>query len=123
MDAKPDFGGTTAIVAYVRQHVTPKGLWWAIAGLLGTLVPALFIAITWIVTTRSGMEELQGKVKESKQSVTDMQQKLDMFQDMRTDIAVIKSTMVEFKAEQDRNRERWDRIDRIAELPPHARRR
>jgi hypothetical protein len=119
VDEKPDFGSTTAVIAYVRRRVTPKVLWSIIVVLVATLVGA----ITGWVTTQSDISHLKDTVAESKKSVADMQQKLDILQDMKTQLAVIGEKLDSIADEVDRQRGEWDRVHGIAESPPHSRRR
>lgn len=118
MAEKPDFGSTTAVVAYVRKRLTPTVLWSAI----GALVTALVVSITWLVTTQSDIHQLKDTVAESKKSVADMQQKFDLLQDIKTQLAVMNSKMDGIATEVDRQREWRERIEDVAEAPPHARR-
>jgi K+-sensing histidine kinase KdpD len=122
VDKKPDFGATTAVNLVwekAKQKITPKVLWSAV----GILVGALTGSITWLVHTNSNMDRLTEKVAESNKSVADMQQKLDLLQDIKTQIAVMGGKVDTIADEVDRQRERWERIEGIAESPPHARRR
>ncbi len=119
MTDEKDFGSTTAVIAYVRRRVTPTVLWSAI----GALVTALMVSITWLVTMQSDVRQLKDTVAESKRSVLDMQQKLDLLQDIKTQLAVMSGKVDTIADEVDRQRERWERIEGIAENPPHARKR
>jgi methionine synthase II (cobalamin-independent) len=113
------FASTTAVIAYVRRRVTPSVLWSAI----GALVTALVVAVTWLVTMQSDVRQLKDTVAESKKSVFDMQQKLDLLQDIKTQLAVMGGKVDTIADEVERQREWRDRIEGIAESPPHARRR
>ena len=80
-----DFGGTTAVIAYVRKRITPKVLWSAI----GALVTCLLGAVTWISTTQSDMRTAQHDIQranetaaEAKKAVAEMQAKFDILQDV-----------------------------------------
>jgi hypothetical protein len=116
MAEKLDYGSTTAVIAYVRKRVTPAALWGAIAGLVGALV----IAVTAWTTTQKNIAHLQefSARAEAREQKTD-----DLLQQLATGQAVMNTTMGEFKAEQDRQRARWERIESVAEESPHARRR
>lgn len=116
---KPDFGSTTQMVAYVRKHLTPTVLWSAI----GALVAALMVAITWIVNMQSDVHQLKEMDGRREKAVTDMQQKLDLLQEIRTQLAVMNGKVDGIADEVDRQREWRERIEGIAESPPHARRR
>jgi hypothetical protein len=120
VEGKTDFdGGTTAVVVWVKRRVTPKVLWSAI----GVLVAALMASITWIVTTQSDIHQLKESVAESKRSVADMRQQLDLLHQIDTRLAVMNSKMDDIADEVDRQRGEWDHVHGIAESPPHARRR
>lgn len=115
-----DFGSTTAvIVRKVKKYLTPKVLWTAIVILFSALVGS----ITWLVKTNANMDQVQIAVTKSEKKVDDMQQKLDILQDMKTSLAVMASKIDNIDAEVTRQRQRWDRVEEVAEAPPHARRR
>jgi septal ring factor EnvC (AmiA/AmiB activator) len=119
VDEKPDFGGTTAVVVWARKRLTPTVLWSAI----GALVTALMVCITWIVTTQSDIHQLKEAQAESKKSVADLRQQLDLLNKIDTQIAVMTSKIDNIAEEVNRQREWRDRIEGIAETPPHPRRR
>lgn len=114
-----NFGSTTAVIAYVRRRVTPTVLWSAI----GALVTALVVSITWLVTMQSDVRQLKEGVSESKKSVADIRQQLDLLHKIDTQLAVMGGQINSIADEVDRQREWRDRIEGIAESPPHARRR
>jgi len=107
-----DFGSTTAVIAYVRQHVTPTVLWSAI----GALVTALVVSITWLVTMQSDVRQLKIAVAESKET-GEMLHKID------TRLAVMGSKVDTIADEVDRQRARWERVQNVAEELPLARKR
>lgn len=121
-----DFGGTTAVIVWARKRITPKVLWSAI----GALLTCLLGLATWLSTTQSDMRTAQHDIQranetaaEAKKSVADMQQKLDILQDMKTSLAVMASKIDNIDAEVTRQRQRWDRVEEVADSPPHAARR
>lgn len=116
---EPDFGSTTAVIVWVRRRLTPRVLWSAIA----TLLTALVVAITWLVTTQSDIHHLKETVAESKKSVADMQQKLDLLQEIKMQIAVMGGKVDNIATEVDRQRQWRERIENEAEIPPQARKR
>jgi peptidoglycan hydrolase CwlO-like protein len=118
-DDKPDFGNTTAVIAYVRKRLTPTVAWSAI----GALVTALVVSTTWIKTTQSDIRHLEDAVAESKKSVADIRQQLDILNKIDTQIAVMNGKVDNIADEVDRQREWRERIEGIAESPPHARKR
>jgi hypothetical protein len=122
VERKHDFGATTAVNLVwekAKSKITPKILWSAI----GTLVLALGGSITWIVTTQTNIQQLKETVAESKKSVADMQAKLELLQDIKTQLAVMAEKLDSLADEVDRQRGEWDHVHGIAETPPHARRR
>lgn len=114
-----DFLSTTAVVTYVRRRVTPTMLWSAVAALVTTLV----VTITWIVNMQSDVRQFKETDGRREKTVADMQAKLEVINQIATRLAVIDSKLDTMAAEQNRERERWDRIDRVAEEAPHAQRR
>lgn len=123
MDDKPDFGSTTAVVVWARKRLTPTVLW----GAIGALVTALMVCITWIVTTQSDIHQLKDGLADSKRAVADMQeqfkQQIDLLHKIDTRNAVMGSEIANISDEVNHQRERWERIEGIAETPPHPRRR
>lgn len=109
-----DFSATSRIklrwLLPFRNYLTPAILWTAIAGICSVL----FISITWLVTTQSDIKELRGKV-------TDLNGQAELLHKIDTQLAVMNSKMDDIAAEVDRQREWRDRIEGIADLPPHAR--
>lgn len=110
---------TTAIATYIRRYVTPKVLWIAI----GILFSALAGSVAWINAMRSDFQQFKDSAAESKRSMADMQQRFDLLQEIKTQLAVMSSQINNIADEVDRQRGEWDRIHGIAESPPHARRR
>lgn len=111
MDEKPDFGATTAVIAYVRKRITPGAIWGAIT--------ALAVAIAYVVNAQHDLHRHQ-------ESITDLQQERqqdrDLLQKIDTQIAVMGSKVDNIANEVDRQREWRERIEDVAEAPPHARR-
>lgn len=117
-----DFGGTTAIIAYIRHHITPAAAWTAIASLVGMLV----IAVSSWVTTQKNITQLQELIAQQQaheQKTDDSLQKTnDSLHELREDLAGMKSEVHDTKTEVDHQRERWEYMDGVADSPPHARR-
>jgi mannitol-specific phosphotransferase system IIBC component len=113
-------GGTTAVIAYVRRHVTPKMLWATIGILVSALVSVLYVSITWIVTMQSDVKSIKDWQPETKKTMADMQQNIAKLQ---TDQAVTESMVKGMDAEVKRQGGKWDRVEEVADSPPHARRR
>jgi hypothetical protein len=122
VDKPTDFESTTAVLArrapglawlptFLRQRLTPAALWSAIAA----LVTALAISITWLVNTQSNIHQL-------KESVADLQRERDLLHRIDTQIAVMASKVDGIATEVERQRAWRDKIEGVAEAPPHARR-
>lgn len=111
-----DFSATARIqlrwLLPFRNYLTPSALWAAIV--------ALAIAIGYVVHAQVNLNSHQESIDELKKSIAKL---VEQSQDTRTDVASIKATVGDMKDEQDHQRERWERIDSVAESPPHARRR
>ena len=116
MDEKPDFGSTTAVVVrVVRKHLTPATVWGAIT--------TLAIAIGYVINAQHDLARLKESMAESKQSIADLQRQLGVLPKIDTQLAVLAGNVGSIADEVDRQREWRDRIEGIAETPPHARRR
>jgi hypothetical protein len=122
-----DFGSTTSVLArrapglvwlprVFRERLTPAALWGAIVGTVGMLV---FAVTAWVGTQKNiaHLQELSAQQQAHEQK-TD-----ELLQQLVTGQAVMNNTMGEFKAEQDRQRAWRDKIEDVADSPPHARRR
>jgi hypothetical protein len=123
VDHKPDFGSTTAVIAYVRRRVTPTVLWSAI----GTLVTVLVVAITWIVNMQSDMRRFKETVpaleQDRKEAAAQRDRDRDMLNKIDKAVGEMGVKLDNIADEVDRQREEWDHVHGIAESPPHARRR
>lgn len=120
VEDKSDFGGTTAVIAYVRSRVTPKILWSIIAGLVGVLV----VAITWIVNTQSDVHQLNKTVtqleEQRKTAAADRDQDRELLHKIDTAVQVMGGKVDDIATEVNRQREWRERITEVAESPPHA---
>lgn len=123
MDEQSDFETTTAVLARrapglawlpaaLRQRLTPAALWSAIS--------ALAIAVAWLVNAQHDISRLKESVTEMRH---DRQQDSDLLHKIDTQLAVMNSKMDGIATEVDRQREWRERIEDVAEAPPHARRR
>jgi hypothetical protein len=126
VDEKPDFGSTTSVLARrapgfawlpvaLRQRLTPAAL--------GSAIAALAVAITYVVNAQHDLARLKESMVESKQSIADLQRQLGVLPKIDTQLAVLAGNVGSIADEVDRQREWRDRIEGIAETPPHARRR
>lgn len=125
-DEKDNWESTTAVLARrapgfawlpvaLRQRLTPAVLWSAIT--------ALAISITWLVNAQADIHQLKESSAESQKSVSDLRQQLDLLHKIDTQIAVMNNKVDSIATEVDRQREWRERIESVAEAPPHARRR
>lgn len=122
MDKKHDFGATTAVNLVwekAKSKITPKVLWSAIGGLVTVLV----VTISWIVNMESDVHQLKETDSRREKSMADMQQKLDILQDIKTQLAVMNGKVDTIADEVDRQREWREHVETVAELPPHVRKR
>lgn len=126
MDNPDDRESTTAVLerrapgfawlpVALRQRLTPAAL--------VSVVAALAIAIAWIVNAEADIHHLKESSAESKKSVAELTQQMDLLHKIDTQIAVMNSKVDNIAAEVDRQREWREQIESVAEAPPHARRR
>lgn len=117
-DEKPDFGSTTAVVTWVRKRVSPSAVWGAIT--------ALAIAIGYVVNAQHDISHLKETVikLEAERNVAagEREQDRQVLNKIDTQLAVMGGKVDTIADEVARQREWRDRIEGIAEAPPHARR-
>lgn len=119
-DEKPDFMSTTQVfIKVLSKKITPAALW----SVIGALVTALVVAITWLVTMQSDVHQLKESAAESKKSVADIRQQLEPLHQIDTALAVMNNKLDSIATEQDRQRAWRERIEDVADSPPHARHR
>lgn len=120
-----DWESTTAMLARrapgfawlpvaLRQRLTPAALW--------SVITALAIAVTWLVNAQADIHQLKESSTESQKSVADLRQQLDLLHKIDTQLAVMGNKVDTIATEVDRQREWRERIESVAEAPPHARR-
>jgi ABC-type protease/lipase transport system fused ATPase/permease subunit len=117
---KDDFESTTSVLArrapglawlpaFLRQRLTPAALWGTIVGTIGVIV----IAVTSWVNTQATIRRLDEATKES---ADDRRQVRELLQTIQTQQAVMGSKVDSI--------DKWrERIEDVAEAPPHARKR
>lgn len=121
-----DFESTTAILkrrapglawlpSAFRQHFTPAALWSAIT--------ALAIAIGYVVNAQHDIHNAQNDVHRLQDSVASLEHEREVLHKIDTQLAVMNSKMDGIATEVDRQREWRERIEDVAESPPHARKR
>lgn len=125
MDDKPDFGSTTAVRRYapglawlpriVRDKLTPAALWSAIA--------ALAIAIGYVLNAQHEIHRANEDIERLNDSVTELQKERELLHKIDTQLAVMANQISSIASEVDRQREWRERIEDVAQSPPHARRR
>ena len=93
-----------------RNYLTPSALWAAIG--------ALAFGIGYVVNAQHDLHRHQ-------ESITDLQadrnQDRELLQKIDTQLAVMNSKIGDIATEVDRQREWRERIEDVAEAPPHAR--
>lgn len=124
MPDKPDFESTTSflkrrapglawIPKVVRDNLSPKALGGAIA--------ALVVAIGYVLTAQHNIGAAKDAAEEAKRSVTDLQQKLSVLNEIDKKLAVMSNKVDTIAADVDRLRGWQERVEEVAERPPHAR--
>lgn len=116
-DEHTDFGATTAvIVRKVRKYLTPSTVWGAIA--------TLTIAIGYVINAQHDISHLKETVAklelERKESGASRDSDRQVLNKIDTQLAVMGSKLDSIADEVDRQREWRERIEGIAESPPHA---
>lgn len=124
MNEKPDFGSTTAVNQYapglawiprvVRDKLSPAAL--------GSAITALAIAIGYVVNAQHDIRNAQRDIRQLHDTVGDLQRQSDTLHKIETQLAVTASKIDDIADEVDRQRQWRDKIEGIAEAPPHARR-
>jgi hypothetical protein len=127
---EPDFESTTTILekrapglawlpTIVRKKFTPAALW--------TTITVLCVAITSLVSAQHDVVDLKEKVatlqKERKEALDDQQAERELLHKIDTQVAVMANQVATIATEVDHQREWREKIESVAENPPHARRR
>jgi hypothetical protein len=126
VEEKPDFGSTTQILKerapgfawlprVLRERLTPA--------VLGSAVTALAIAIAYVVNAQHDIRNAQRDIRQLHDTVGDLQRQSDLLHKIDTQLAVMGAKVDDIANEVDRQREWREKIEGMAELPPHARRR
>lgn len=125
-DEKPDFGSTTSVLIErapglawlpraLRQRLTPAAL--------GSAVTALAIAIGYVVNAQHDIRNAQRDIRQLHDTVGDLQRQSDLLHKIDTQLAVMSDQIGNIADKVDRQEQWRDKIEGIAEAPPHARRR
>lgn len=124
-EENPDWESTTAVFArrapfwaWLREHSTPAAIWSAIVG-LGTIVGALLGAVAYVVHAQVKIANHQDAIVSLQQDGKEWHESLEK---INTQLAVMSSKIGDIATEVDRQREWRERIEDVAEAPPHARR-
>lgn len=126
MNETPDFESTTQVLArrapglawipkVVRDNLSPKALW---SSLL-----ALVIAIGYVLNAQHSIGKLQDESADARKSMSDLQQQVGLLREIDTQIKVMNTKVDGIAAEVDRQRQWREKIEDVAEHPPHAVRR
>jgi hypothetical protein len=113
-----DFGAITSVlVKWARWgvHLTPAALWSAIV--------TLAVAIGYVVNAQHDIRNAQRDIRQLHDTVGDLQRQSDLLHKIDTQLAVMGAKVDDIANEVDRQREWREKIEDVAELPPHARRR
>lgn len=119
-----DFESTTEILARrapgfawlpagLRKELTPKVVWSAVV--------VLAIAIGYVIDAQHRLNEAQAAIGHQAESISGLQKQGDTLNEIKTQLAVVNSKVDGIADEVERQREWRERIEGIAEAPPHAR--
>ena len=97
-----------------RKYLTPATLWGAAV--------ALSVAIWYVVAAQHDLRTAQADIQRQDKSIDALQRQADLLNEIKTQIAVVNSKVDNIASEVDRQREWRERIEDVAESPPHARR-
>jgi len=121
VDEKPDFGSTTTVLEKVGLGWLPRGLRGHLTpAALGSALTALCIAIGYAVNAQHDFRNAQRDIRQLYDTVGDLQRQSDLLHKIDTQLAVMSAKVDDIANEVDRQRARWDRVDSVAESPPHA---
>jgi TolA-binding protein len=102
--------GLAWIPVSLRKHFTPAALWAAIT--------TLAMAIAYVVNAQADLHKHQ-------ESITELQatrkEDRELLETISTQLAVLNSKIEDIDTEVERQREWRERIEDVAETPPHAR--
>jgi hypothetical protein len=120
----PDWESTTGVIARrapglawllpFRGYLTPSALWAAIGGLV--------IAIGYVINAQHELHNAQNDIRRHDESIGALQKQSDLLNEIRAEQAGMKSQLNDITEEMKRQRDWRDRIEQVAEAPPHARR-
>jgi hypothetical protein len=119
-ELKPDFESTTAVLvrrapglawlpAVMRKNFTPRALWTAITILAG--------GVAYVGNALHDIPRQQESIVDLK---AERQRDRELLEKIDTQLAVVNSRVGDIVLEVDRQREWRERIEDVAEAPPHA---
>lgn len=101
----------------LREHLTPRAVWTAVAGIWTLLVALSSAGLT--VYMHSAVQEKD--ILQLKEGVKKFDDQASALQGISTQLAVLDSKVDNISHEVDHQREWRERIEQQAEAPPHAR--
>ncbi len=114
MEERPDFGSTTAVIAFVRRRITPTAVWSAVV--------ALTVAIAYVVNAQHDIHNAQADVRRLEESVMNLERERELLHKIDTAMAAMGTKVDDIATEVAHQREWRERIEDAAETPPHAKR-
>jgi hypothetical protein len=128
VDEKPDFGSTTAVYEKVGLAWLPRALRNRLTpAAVGSAITAIAIAVWYVADAKHDIHRLQEVAAESarerQKDRDDFQAERDVLHKIDTRLAVMDSKMDGIADKVDRQEQWRDKIEGIADSPPHARKR
>jgi hypothetical protein len=120
-----DFESTTSVLArrapgfvwlpiWLRKHLSPTSV--------GSAIAALVAAVVYVVNAQQALHLAQAEVRRHEQRIAALESEKNILNEIKTQVAVLNSKVDTIAAEVDRQRTWRERIENVAELPPHPRR-
>jgi len=123
-EQKPDFGSTTTVLEKVGLGWLPRGLRGHLTpAALGSALTALCIAIGYVVNAQHDFRNAQRDIRQLHDTVGDLQRQSDLLHKIDTRLAVMSAKVDDIANEVDRQRKWREKIEDVAENPPHPRKR
>lgn len=125
MNEKPEYDGARTglyekvglgwLPRILRGRLTPAAL--------GSVVTALCVAIWYVVSAQHDLRTAQRDIHQLHDTVGNLERQTELLHKIETQLAVMESKVDDIANEVDRQREWREKIEGVAELPPHARKR
>jgi len=123
-EEKPDVGSTTVVYEKVGLGWLPRMLRGRLTpAALGSAITALAIAIGYVVNAQHDIRNAQRDIRQLHDTVGDLQRQSDLLHKIDTQLAVMSDQIGNIADKVDRQEQWRDKIEGIAEAPPHAARR